>query len=85
MVVAYPDGSSYAGTYPYTAKGYLPDGSVTQFSFNLDIGCVSPTITSPTYDSLKTATLGNTSDNGSYEIPFFTVAPSDRCSITYTI
>ena len=62
-VKAIQGGENFAGTYPLTAKGYLPDGSTTEFSFDLDIGCDSPTITAPSsYDTVKTATLGDPVD-----------------------
>ena len=62
-VKALPGGESFAGTYPLTAKGYLPDGTTTEFSFDLDVGCDNPTITAPSsYETVKTATLGDPID-----------------------
>ena len=60
-VKAVSGGEAYAGTYAITAKGFLPDGSTTEFTFDIDIGCDDVTINIPTTDSVKTATLGDAS------------------------
>ena len=54
------------------AVGFLPDGTTTSFTFDLDIGCNNPTISAPTHDSDKTTELGSiTSD--SYDVGAFSV------------